>query len=211
MKRERVETILAIVGLVLLWVSAIVVGWHQYCMNCAGSAATVEPAVQKDVDERPAPEDVPPAVTPNAIDAPVMDLTFDEAVTKSEESGTPAVALLTAPWCAACRIFERDVLSALQQADEITLPLCKVDVDAQQDLANELLGTDRRIPQLRLFECHEGTVTPGERLVGPRSAEQVREFLNQDPRECAAEPVSACGSNVPGPSRGRRLREFMHR
>ena len=110
--------------------------------------------------------------------------------------------------------FENRILPDLKSAGAFdAFCLCLVNPDKQKDIAQKLLSqTDGRIPQLITFKAAAGDATHltiVDRLVGPTSADQVKQFLHA-PMPSACGPAAAAAPKHPQ-RRGRLATFLFHR
>jgi thiol-disulfide isomerase/thioredoxin len=172
MNREKIEagTVAGILAFLLLLAITV----HVCCRKTLTSPAIA--VTQVAPQKAPAPIPAP---------APIAE-TYDAAARQSAAINQPGVLLLTASWCGSCKRFEREILPDVRKAGSLSPPyLGIVDVDAQKQVAAQLFGADKHIPQLVKFEAKlsGGTVsvTPTERLIGLKSPATVKAFLKAKP------------------------------
>ena len=96
---------------------------------------------------------------------------FEEEVL---ESALPVLVDFWAPWCVYCRRIEPAV-EELAADTERTLIVAKVNVDEQEDLADQF-GVET-IPSLLLFRDGEQA---GDALVAPSSRDAIEEWLEDN-------------------------------
>ena len=101
---------------------------------------------------------------------------YAAAYQDTQDSGKPLVVLVGASWCPACQSMKTSTMPAVAaQGGLANVAFAYVNVDAQRDLANQLMEGGM-IPQLVMYEkTSDGWKL--NRLIGAQSIEAVESFI----------------------------------
>lgn len=102
----------------------------------------------------------------------IKTITKENFQAEIEAASQPVLVELWAPWCVYCRRLS-PVLDRLSEKFGEQLPIGKIDVDQQPELAQRLDAST--IPTLYLYQNGQH----GEKLVAPASQAQVESWIAQ--------------------------------
>ena len=173
MKREKLETYLAIGALILMALAALglYAAAHHHQVPAAAILVDAQPSESHSV-----------APSKNTSASAIADVDSPPPVRRPTPPAS--LAVLGAEWCGPCKRLEREVLP-----DLVDLDIKIIDVDKEADLATRLYSPHTHaIPQFVLID---GSDNPLAWLVGYQSSEQVRAFLADREQPKAEIPLPA--------------------
>lgn len=113
------------------------------------------------------------------VQAPVVKqqpLDYKTAYYNAQKGDKPLLILVTAEWCPPCQQMKATTIPALQSRNRFeNFHFAKVDLTLQERLGRQLIG-DRGIPQMIMFEKHNGQWVR-RYLRGMQTAEKVEAFM----------------------------------
>ena len=162
MKREKLETYLAIGALILMALAAL--GLYAAAHHHQVPAAAILVDARQSESHSVTPSKDTTALAPGIVAAP-------RSPSPVPRPTPPAsLAVLGAEWCGPCKRLEREVLPDLSDLD-----IKLIDVNKEADLAARLYSPrTHAIPQFVLID---GSDNPLAWLIGYQSATDVRTFL----------------------------------
>jgi thiol:disulfide interchange protein len=117
--------------------------------------------------------------------SPVVQSTFAQepidyrtAYQQAMEGEKPLLILVTATWCPPCQVMKKTTIPTLMAQEAFKgFHYSTVDLDAEEELARELIG-DRGVPQLIMYE-KKGDKWVRRYLRGIQTPETVQAFVAQ--------------------------------
>jgi thioredoxin-like negative regulator of GroEL len=106
------------------------------------------------------------------------DESYTEAHRVAEKTGKPIVVMVGADWCAPCQAMRRTILPRVREHGLFRkVAFAHVNVDREKELAAEITGGGKSVPQLVMFrKTKDGWVR--QKMIGSHSVEEIEKFIN---------------------------------
>ena len=103
---------------------------------------------------------------------------YKTAFNRAQQDNKPLLVLVSAEWCPPCKMMKKTTIPQLIEANSFKdVHFATVDLDQQPVDARNLIGS-RGVPQLVMYEKHEGSWKV-RFLSGYQDVAKVETFLNQ--------------------------------
>jgi thioredoxin-like negative regulator of GroEL len=143
--------------------------------TAAAKAETAKPAATAKADaSKTEKED---AAKKEALDVEKNE-SYTEAHRMTAKTGKPLVVMVGADWCAPCQMMRRTILPRVREHGLFRkVAFAHVNVDREKNLAAEITGGGKSVPQLVMFhKTKNGWVR--QKMVGSHTVEEVEKFIN---------------------------------